>query len=148
MCEGPILANSCDHCYCQYCWTAHLDANLSDRNLYEIMPKCQEEECEQKMNYSLIQSLLDSDSKMQQKYNSLLCTVYCRQSKHVKMCSAENCGKIIYINSFSQRVIICLCNNWYCTYCGKPTHFPVECADMKNWNKIENAHQNTWLLAI
>jgi hypothetical protein len=52
--EGELLANACGHSFCRYCWKGHVSLNHTDRNLYELFPLCQEEDCYHRTNYHLM----------------------------------------------------------------------------------------------
>jgi hypothetical protein len=52
--EGVLLNNSCGHCFCGDCWTAHA---LTQQMARRLFPLCPQEGCYHFANYRLLQAL-------------------------------------------------------------------------------------------
>ena len=81
-----LFKNPCGHKFCAECWGYHLRINHTDRELNELFPKCQDEDCYHRTNYYLMEALWKKSPDIKKNFEALLCRKYSQMSRTVRMC--------------------------------------------------------------
>ena len=144
--EDNLLLNSCGHSFCRQCWKMMLETSvLVDKDL---MPKCQGDNCESKMNFDLIKIILEENKKLKEAFDAQLVIQYSRENDSVKVCPNIKCNNTFLISDRRFKPMWCKCENAICTLCGDYYHFPIGCAEVRNWAKMVSDQENQWIQIV
>lgn len=51
-------------------------------------------------------------------------------------------------NVMEESIVVCDCKTELCRHCGSKDHFPLECFDLKQWNRMVNDKENQWIAGL
>lgn len=147
--EKQLVNNVCGHAFCFECWNDFLVTNHTDRKMYELFPLCPAgDDCYFRANLMLMNTIWNRYPEGRKAFEKLLCLKFSQRSEKVRVCGAEGCNRAIFINYCQERTLTCTCGNSICRICGQADHYPLDCGDLKTWNKIVNAKDKQWLNEI
>lgn len=99
------------------------------------------------MSYLLIKMILDdeSNSPLKKAYMHQLVLQYSRENDAVKVCPDPRCGATFIVHNQNLQPIWCRCDRAICSFCSADYHFPIDCAEIKNWDKMVLDNENQWI---
>ena len=136
--DEDLLALSCKHHFCGYCWTEYLKVKTEDF-LVSLSSTCPQKGCPLIVPESLFFKYLKNDHKELKNFEKSILRNFTSTNKLVKMCTAPNCNYIIESTSVRENEIKCLCGNTFCFFCEKQSHRPITCQVLEAWEKKNNS---------
>lgn len=146
--KGASFKLACGHECCSDCYTQYLRGKIMENGSLEITCPMN---CKEIMPKPAV--MLLTDRKLQDKYQSTLCTRYVRAHSDMKWCPAPDCGKAVKANiSVTDESIIpiaeCTCQKQFCLACNiDEDHLPCPCKVAARWiDKLKDESETmTWM---
>ena len=130
--ETYLLALSCGHHFCKFCWEDYLKYKTEDF-LIVLSATCPQEKCPLIVPEGIFYKFLQNNSVALEKLQKAIYKNFISNNKYNKICPFRNCNLLIEYLQEDSIDIICDCGYTFCFNCEKESHHPVDCKTLTLW---------------
>jgi ariadne-1 len=135
------LALPCGHFFCRSCWRSYIDSTLRDGGIRIL---CMQPNCDRPV---LLRELgVFCDQEIVAKLEARVASLSISTSSRFKRCVNPSCHFSIGVERMGLcGVAKCQCGTRICWKCGGPSHAPLRCGLVNEWEKLVQRSNDGWI---
>lgn len=153
VCDEPIADPAqlawltCEHAFCQDCWSQYLNLKISEEGQRAGLVVCMSPRCPTPVDEGHVARLVSPEKY--NKYMRFMLEDFVNQNKLLTWCPFPGCEKAIKIPSADLRGSVQCPDHkpWWCFWCKAASHQPATCGMQKAWEKkcSDDSETANWL---